>query len=73
MTQYVPAQDNRISFCQLKLQPETLKEMISLIDTGIISGKIGKQILPDLTKVTGNCFRITPAYKVCQVHQHSEM
>ena len=37
---------------ELQLQPATLAEMISLIENGTISGKIGKQILPALLQVT---------------------
>ena len=36
---------------QLQLKPETLAEMVGLIEDGTISGKIGKQVLPDLLQV----------------------
>lgn len=35
----------------IKLSPESLAEMIELIENGTISGKIGKQILPKLLQV----------------------
>ena len=35
----------------LQLSPQTLTELIALIDDGTISGKIGKQLLPDLLQV----------------------
>ena len=41
---------------QLQLKPHTLAEMIGLIENGTISGKIGKQILPDLLKVRQGAF-----------------
>jgi Asp-tRNA(Asn)/Glu-tRNA(Gln) amidotransferase B subunit len=44
-------QEARISFAELQLAPATLAGMISLIEAGAISGKIGKQILPDLLEV----------------------
>jgi Asp-tRNA(Asn)/Glu-tRNA(Gln) amidotransferase B subunit len=40
-----------MSFAELRLAPATLAGMISLIEAGAISGKIGKQILPDLLEV----------------------
>ena len=36
---------------QLQLTAEQLAEMVGLIEDGTISGKIGKQILPDLLQV----------------------
>lgn len=37
-----------IKFSDLKMSPKTLGEMIDLIDKDVISGKIGKEILPKL-------------------------
>ena len=39
---------NKIIFNDLKLSPDNLAEMINLISTNIISGKIAKEILPEL-------------------------
>ena len=39
---------NKLSFSELKLSPENLAEMISMISKNIISGKIAKEILPEL-------------------------
>jgi len=39
---------NKLSFSDLKLNPENLAEMISLISNKTISGKIAKEILPEL-------------------------
>ena len=36
---------------ELQLKAPQLAEMVSLIEDGTISGKIGKQILPDLLQV----------------------
>ena len=41
---------NKINFNDLKLSPENLAEMIKLISSNFISGKIAKEILPDLIK-----------------------
>ncbi|KAJ9524810.1 hypothetical protein QJQ45_024413 [Haematococcus lacustris] len=38
----------------LQLTPAALAEMIQLIDTGVISGRIAKDILPDLLQGKGN-------------------
>lgn len=42
------------TFADLLLRPGGLAEMISLIESGAISGKIGKQILPALLKGEGS-------------------
>ena len=39
---------NKLSFSELKLSPENLAEMINMISHNIISGKIAKEILPEL-------------------------
>ena len=41
---------NKMNFIDLKLSPDNLAEMINLISTNTISGKIAKEILPDLIK-----------------------
>ena len=44
----------RLSFVQLKFRPAQLAEMIQLIDGGKISGKIAKEILPELLSQGGS-------------------
>ena len=39
---------NKLTFMDLKLSPENLSEMIHLISENVISGKIAKEILPEL-------------------------
>ncbi len=39
---------NKLSFSELKLSPENLAQMINMISKNIISGKIAKEILPEL-------------------------
>ena len=39
---------NRLSYTQLPLRPAQLTEMLQMIDAGKISGKIAKEILPEL-------------------------
>ena len=47
----IGAQEAKVSMESLQLAPQTLAELIALIDDGTISGKIGKQLLPALLKV----------------------
>ena len=44
-------QESRCRMDTVALSPESLAEMIQLIEGGTISGKIGKQILPKLLQV----------------------
>ncbi|MFL0742475.1 MAG: Asp-tRNA(Asn)/Glu-tRNA(Gln) amidotransferase subunit GatB, partial [Prochlorococcus sp.] len=45
---------NRLSYAALPFRPEQLAEMVQLIDGGKISGKIAKEILPDLLEKGGS-------------------
>ncbi len=45
---------NRLSFDQLSFKPNELAEMLKMIDTGEISGKIAKEILPELLSKGGS-------------------
>ena len=45
---------NRLSIAELPLQPEQLAELVQLIDGGVISGKIAKDLLPDLLAQGGS-------------------
>jgi aspartyl-tRNA(Asn)/glutamyl-tRNA(Gln) amidotransferase subunit B len=45
---------NRLSFAELPFRPEQLAEMVELIDGGVISGKIAKEILPELLEQGGS-------------------
>ena len=40
--------ENNLELTESKITPEHLVEMIKLIDEGVISGKIGKRILPEM-------------------------
>ena len=51
----IGAQEAKVSMGALQLSPQTLAELIALIDDGTISGKIGKQLLPALLKVHLSC------------------
>ena len=45
---------NRLTFDRLPFQPNELAEMLKMIDTGEISGKIAKEILPELLSKGGS-------------------
>jgi aspartyl-tRNA(Asn)/glutamyl-tRNA(Gln) amidotransferase subunit B len=45
---------NRLSYADLPFRPEQLAEMVKLIDGGTISGKIAKEILPELLEKGGS-------------------
>ena len=45
---------NRLTFDQLPFQPSELAEMLKMIDNGEISGKIAKEILPELLSKGGS-------------------
>ena len=45
---------NRLSIAELPLKPEQLAEMVQLIDSGVISGKIAKELLPELLAQGGS-------------------
>jgi aspartyl-tRNA(Asn)/glutamyl-tRNA(Gln) amidotransferase subunit B len=45
---------NRLSYAALPFRPEQLAEMVQLIDGGKISGKIAKEILPELLEKGGS-------------------
>ena len=45
---------NRLSYSTLPFRPEQLAEMVQLIDGGKISGKIAKEILPELLEKGGS-------------------
>ncbi len=45
---------NKLNFTELPFSPKDLAEMIKLISSGKISGKIAKEILPELLKAGGS-------------------
>jgi aspartyl-tRNA(Asn)/glutamyl-tRNA(Gln) amidotransferase subunit B len=45
---------NRLSYADLPLRPGQLAEMVQLIEAGVISGKIAKEILPELLERGGS-------------------
>ncbi|AFY29834.1 Asp-tRNA(Asn)/Glu-tRNA(Gln) amidotransferase subunit GatB [Cyanobium gracile] len=52
---------NRLSIAELPLKPEQLAEMVQLIEGGTISGKIAKDLLPELLEKGGSVAAIVEA------------
>ena len=52
---------NRLSIAALPLKPEQLAEMVLLIEKGVISGKIAKELLPELLVEGGSAKAIVEA------------
>jgi aspartyl-tRNA(Asn)/glutamyl-tRNA(Gln) amidotransferase subunit B len=52
---------NRLSIAELPLTPEQLAEMVQLIEAGTISGKIAKDLLPELLEKGGSVAAIVEA------------
>jgi aspartyl-tRNA(Asn)/glutamyl-tRNA(Gln) amidotransferase subunit B len=52
---------NRLSYTDLPLRPGQLAEMVGLIENGTISGKIAKEILPELLEQGGSAKAIVEA------------
>jgi len=52
---------NRLSYDTLPLRPHQLAEMVQLIEAGTISGKIAKEILPELLAEGGSAAAIVEA------------
>jgi aspartyl-tRNA(Asn)/glutamyl-tRNA(Gln) amidotransferase subunit B len=45
---------NRLSYAELPFRPAQLAEMVGMIEAGTISGKIAKEILPELLELGGS-------------------
>jgi aspartyl-tRNA(Asn)/glutamyl-tRNA(Gln) amidotransferase subunit B len=52
---------NRLDYASLPLRPEQLAELVSLIEANTISGKIAKEILPELLEQGGSAKAIVAA------------
>ena len=63
-------QVHQISFDKLEMAPATLAELVCAIDKGVVSGKMGKQVLPMLLQVFlhQNIVNVTGAVCMCGKH-----
>lgn len=74
VTSHAAVQETKCSFDDLQLAPSSLAELIKAIEEGVVSGKIGKQVLPDLLQVsvchsgiaTSNCCNGRMSAQACQ-------
>lgn len=65
--------EEKIELKDTKLKPEILKEMIELIEKGIISGKIAKEILPEMIKNGTNPLKIVTDRGLTQINNENEI
>ncbi|MEL7083688.1 MAG: Asp-tRNA(Asn)/Glu-tRNA(Gln) amidotransferase subunit GatB [Cyanobacteria bacterium J06597_1] len=59
--------DSKLTYPDIALKPETLAELISLIDEGTISSKIAKEILPELLSEGGSAKALVEAKGLTQI------
>ncbi|MEY4840270.1 MAG: Asp-tRNA(Asn)/Glu-tRNA(Gln) amidotransferase subunit GatB [Cyanobacteriota bacterium] len=64
---------NRLSIAELPLKPEQLAEMVQLIDGGVISGKIAKDLLPELLAQGGSPKAIVEAQGLGMISDPAEI
>jgi aspartyl-tRNA(Asn)/glutamyl-tRNA(Gln) amidotransferase subunit B len=64
---------NKLSITEIALTPATLAELISLIESGIISGKIAKDILPELLTKGGSAKELVESKGLIQISDTGEL
>lgn len=67
------ANKNNLSIDDIALKPETLAELVNLIDAGTISGKIGKDILPELLAEGGSAKELVERKGLIQISDSAEI
>jgi aspartyl-tRNA(Asn)/glutamyl-tRNA(Gln) amidotransferase subunit B len=65
--------NNRLAINEIALKPETLAELIELIEKGTISGKIAKEILPDLLTQGGSAKQLVEKKGLIQISDSAEL
>ena len=65
--------NNRLTVTELALKPTELAELISLITKGTISGKIAKDILPELLEKGGSPKKIIESRGLIQISDPEEL
>lgn len=61
------AKDNNLTFASIPVQPKQLVDMIALIDKGVISGKIGKQVLVSMWETGKDASIIVEEQELVQI------
>ncbi|TAF54665.1 MAG: Asp-tRNA(Asn)/Glu-tRNA(Gln) amidotransferase subunit GatB [Oscillatoriales cyanobacterium] len=67
------AKDQKQSFSDLALTPESLAELIGLIEDNTISGKIAKEVLPELLEQGGSAKALIEAKGLIQISDVGEL
>jgi aspartyl-tRNA(Asn)/glutamyl-tRNA(Gln) amidotransferase subunit B len=62
-----------LNITEIALKPENLAELIQLIDKGTISGKIGKDILPELLTKGGSVQKLVESKGLIQISDPGEL
>jgi aspartyl-tRNA(Asn)/glutamyl-tRNA(Gln) amidotransferase subunit B len=65
--------NNKLNIGEIALKPETLAELIDLIEKGTISGKIAKDILPDLLTQGGSAKELVEKKGLIQISDPAEL
>eukprot|EP00898_Chlorokybus_atmophyticus_P006915 jgi/Chlat1/7224/Chrsp57S06860 len=59
--------EEKLSIAEIALKPETLAELLHLIQKGTISGKIAKELLPELLRTGGSAAELVEAKGLSQI------
>ncbi len=65
--------NEKLAITEIALKPETLAELISLIEDGTISGKIAKDILPELLTQGGSAKELVERKGLIQISDTSQL
>lgn len=65
--------NNKLKITEIALKPKILAELITLIDKGTISGKIAKEILPELLTKGGSAKKLVEKKGLTQISDSGEL
>jgi aspartyl-tRNA(Asn)/glutamyl-tRNA(Gln) amidotransferase subunit B len=65
--------NNKLSISEIKLTPKSLAELVNLIEKGTISGKIAKDILPELLEKGGSAQKLVESKGLIQISDAGEL
>ncbi len=65
--------NNKLSITEIALKPNSLGELVQLIEKGTISGKIAKEILPELLEKGGSPKKIVESKGMTQISDPAEI
>lgn len=64
---------NKLNVSEIALKPQTLAELVNLIEKGTISGKIAKDILPELLTEGGSALALVEKKGLIQISDSGEL